>query len=202
MSHSGVNWRQYGRNDPEIGVTFSMVRRAHHRSSPPGRATPPSGSFMNKRSVVRSTAVAALAAGSVLAGAGTGHATEFYFSPEQRIYTLAEQPQCLGGTVDVKVNRNDSRPNIIAADFTTHLYNPAWSGSANYECFLTIDAAWRNHTTGASGVLAHQVASWRFQGPNIRNPYVDIDTGAGPVTVTFTTRTAHAPSPTFEVPAI
>jgi hypothetical protein len=123
-----------------------------------------------------------------------------YFSPEQRIYTLAEVPQCGAGTVDVRVS-SGYVPNEIHADFTTHLYSPAWVGLADYECYLTIYADWVNRDSGARGTVEHRVASWRFRGPNVSNPYVDIDTGIGPVTVTFRTNTAHAPSPTFEVPA-
>lgn len=152
---------------------------------------------MKVRTLARGTAASALAVGLTVGSAGQAAA---YFSPEQRMYTLAEQPQCGAGFVDIRVQHGFA-PNETRANFTTHLYSPAWSGSANYECFLTIDAAWRNHATGASGTVAHQVASWRFQGPNVANPYVDIDTGAGPVTVTFSTNTAHAPSPSFEIPA-
>lgn len=149
--------------------------------------------------VARTVAVAGLAAGFAFGGAG--QAAAFHYSPEQRIYTLGEEPRCPGGTVDIAIARGEYEPNQMRANFTTHLYSPAWSGSANYECYLTINAAWHNHETGASGTVAHQVASWRFQGPNVKNPYIDIDTGVGPVTVTFTTNTAHTPSPTFQVPA-
>lgn len=151
---------------------------------------------MNTSTLVRTVTVTGIAAGLAL---GMAVPASAYSSPQQRIYTLGETPQCLGGTVDVSVQHGYA-DNEIRANFTTHLYSPAWSGSADYECFLTIDAAWRNHETGDSGTVAHRVASWRFQGPNVADPYVDIVTGRGPVTVTFSTNTLHAPSPTFEVP--
>ncbi|MCZ4516994.1 hypothetical protein O4220_00605 [Rhodococcus ruber] len=149
-----------------------------------------------RRSIVFSCALAA-AIGASSAHAG---AQEMFYSPQQRIFTLAEVPQCLGGTVDVNV-QSGYAPNEIRANFTTHLYSPAWAGSADYECYLTIYSDWLNHNTGLRGTVEHRVASWRFQGPNVANPYVDIDTGAGPVTVTFRTSAAHTPSPTFDVPA-
>ncbi|GGF98833.1 hypothetical protein GCM10007304_10960 [Rhodococcoides trifolii] len=156
---------------------------------------------MNKHPIVsRSLVVSGLLAAAMGLGAAQASAQDFYYSPQQRIYTLAEVPQCGAGTVDVNVSSGFA-PNEVHANFTTHLYSPAWVGLANYECFLTIYADWVNRETGARGTAEHRVASWRFQGPNVANPYMDIDTGVGPVTVTFRTDTAHAPSPTFEVPA-
>jgi hypothetical protein len=154
------------------------------------------------RSHMRTRSAAAVAGIVIAIAVGSASpASAAYFSPSQRIYTLAQQPQCVGGTVDVTVFRSELFPTELKADFKTNLYNPAWSGSASYECFVTIEAAWRNNLTGASGLVAHDVASWRFQGPNVADPYVYLDTGAGPVTVTFTTTTAHTPSARFEVPA-
>ncbi|OZF02225.1 hypothetical protein CH302_08015 [Rhodococcus sp. 15-2388-1-1a] len=156
---------------------------------------------MKKHPVVTRSLVLASALAAVIGtSAAQAGAQERYFSPQQRIHTLAEVPQCFGGTVDVNV-QSGYAPNEIRANFTTHLYSPAWTGSADYECYLSIYADWRNHDTGLSGTAEQRVASWRFMGPNVANPYLDIETGEGPLTVTFRTSAAHAPSPTFEVPA-
>jgi hypothetical protein len=157
---------------------------------------------MKKRPISTRAVVVTGALTAVVTAGGTVNAgaQPMYFSPEQRIHTLAEVPQCLAGTVDVRVTSGYT-PDEIHADFTTHLYSPAWVGLADYECYVTMYADWHNHDTGARGTAEHRVASWRFQGPNVTNPYLDIDTGAGPVTVTFRTNTPHTPSPTFEVPA-
>lgn len=150
--------------------------------------------------VTRSLVLASAVTAAIAAGTVQSSAQEMYFSPQQRIYTLAKAPQCGAGTVDVDVTSGYA-PNEIRANFTTHLYSPAWAGSADYECYLSIYADWRNHDTGLSGTAEQRVASWRFQGPNVANPYLDIETGEGPLTVTFRTSAAHSPSPTFEVPA-
>jgi hypothetical protein len=168
--------------------------RLCYRNLQPGRV-------MNKHPAITRSLVLA---GTLVAAIGTGStqagAQELFYSPQQRIFTLAATPQCLGGTVDVNV-QSGYAPNEIRANFTTHLYSPAWAGSSDYECYLTIYADWYNRDTGIHGTTEHRVASWRFQGPNVADPYMDIDTGAGTVTITFRTSAPHAPSPTFEVPA-
>lgn len=159
---------------------------------------------MSARTMTRSTAASAVVAAALMASmsatAGTAGAQPMYFSPEQRMYTLAEVPQCGAGTVDVSV-QSGYAPDEIRANFTTHLYSPAWFGLADYECYLTITAEWTNLDSGQRGSVAHQVASWRLRGPNVANPYIDIVTGEGPVNISFTTATPHAPSPAFTVPA-
>lgn len=153
-----------------------------------------------KRAMAMAAAITALAFGSV----GQAVAEPGWFHDRTlRIYTVAQQPErCLGGTVDIGVVRSEYWPGKIDVDFTTHMYNPAWTGSASYECYVTVTADWVNHATGETGSISSEQASWRFMGSYVSPSSIDIHVGEGPVTLSFRTNMPHFPSPTLEVPAV
>ncbi len=159
---------------------------------------------MRTTPIMRATAMAAAITASAFGSAGQAAAEPgTFYDHTLRIYTVAQQPErCLGGTVDIAVSRYDLYPGRMEADFTTHMYNPAWTGSASYECYVTLTADWRNHATGQAGSISSEQASWRFMGSYVSPSRIFIDVGEGPVTVSFRTNMPHFPNPTLEVPAV